>query len=631
MKKLSLISGLFLFISLAFINAQDEDDIQLNFYDGEFFLAEEEYRDALLAFQKVYNAGYEDNANINYRIGICYLNLPGEKEKAIPYLEKAVTNISDNYREGSLNEKSADLDAWLFLGNAYRIANQLNKSCNAYKEYIETTDDPGSKEVVFAQKQIEACERAKKAMDYPAEVQKESIGALYNSSMNDYNPVLSMDNNAIAYMSEQRFYDAVFFMEIENGRFTNPINITPQIQSDGDQYVTSLSKDGKKMLLSKISSFDADIMISDYEARRWTRSRNIGKPINSKFFESHACFSPDGNTIYFTSNRRESIGGMDIFVSNLNEDGEWSDPLNLGGNVNTELNEETPFICEDGKTLYFSSQGHATIGGYDIFVTRLQDDGSWSKPEALPYPVNTTDDDLFFYPLCDGIVGEEVAGYMSRIEPEGLGSGDIYKMKVIPYEGITEKEAEEEIEEIVEEEAEETLAEVEAEPEEEPVEEIIEEQVEEEKEIEEVEEVIEKPVYTLKPIYFAFDSYELSSTAKSRLDKVAEMMKSYEEIKIELQGHTDAMGPEVYNQYLSEKRAESARDYLVSKGISENRLTTKGFSELEPVAINTNPDGSDSFRGRKLNRRVEYEIDPGIKETVIIEEVEVPEDLIIKE
>jgi len=452
-------------------------------------------------------------------------------------------------------------------------------------------------------------------------------------------------------MSEQRFYDAVFFAEIENGRLSNAINITPQIQSDGDQYVTALSKDGNKMLLSKISSFDADIMISNYESRRWTKSRNIGKPVNSKYFESHACFSPDGNTIYFTSNRKESIGGMDIFVSSLNEDGEWSEPKNLGSTINTELNEETPFICEDGKTLYFSSQGHATIGGYDIFVSRLQESGTWTEPEALPYPLNTTDDDLFFHPLCDEIIGEEMAGYMTRIEEEGLGSGDIYKVKVIPYEEITEKEVEEEIEEVVET-ADETEAVTEAEPVEEPVEEVLEEpaDVVEERTEEIIEEAVEKPEeeitekpaekpvieeekqdYTIKPVYFAFDSYELSPVAKTRIDDVAEMMKTYKEIKLEIQGHADAMGPEVYNQYLSEKRAEAVKDYLLSKGINPDRLSTKGFSENEPVAINTNPDGSDSFKGRKLNRRVEYDIDPGISEKVTIEDVPVPEDLKFEE
>ncbi|MFW5820003.1 MAG: hypothetical protein ACOCWA_01835, partial [Bacteroidota bacterium] len=492
MKKLLLFSAICLFISLTFSHAQNEDDIQLNFYDGEFFLAEEEYRDALQAFQNVYKEGYQDNANINYRIGICYLNLPGEKEKAVPYLEKAVNNVSRNYREGNLNEDKANIDAWLFLGNAYRIATQLEKSCDAYKKYIEIKKSSESKEVLFAQKQIEACERAKEVINYPVKLKLENLGPLYNSSLNNYNPVLSMDYSAMAYMSEQRFYDAVYFIEIENGRFSNPVNITPQIQSDGDQYVTSLSRDGSKMLLSKISNFDADIMISTYEGKRWTRSRNIGKPINSKFFESHACFSPDGNTIYFTSNRRESLGGMDIFYSKLNEKGKWSDPVNLGPVVNTELNEETPFICDDGKTLYFSSQGHTTIGGFDIFVTRLQEDGTWSKPEALPYPINTTDDDLFFYPICNEITGEEIAGYTSRIEQEGLGSGDIYKVKSMPYEEVAEEELEEKAEEITEE-AEETVAAQEAEPLEEPVEETIEEQAEVKDEIEDIEEVIEKP------------------------------------------------------------------------------------------------------------------------------------------
>jgi outer membrane protein OmpA-like peptidoglycan-associated protein len=380
-------------------------------------------------------------------------------------------------------------------------------------------------------------------------------------------------------------------------------------------------------------------MISNYEARRWTKSENIGKPINSKFFESHACFSPDGNTIYFTSNRRESLGGMDIFSSTLNEDGEWSEPVNLGQNINTGLNEETPFMCDDGKTLYFSSQGHSTIGGYDIFMSKLQDDGTWSTPEALPYPLNTTDDDLFFFPMCE----DELRGYMARHEEDGLGSSDIYELRVQPYEEITEEEVEEEIEEITEES--ETVAETEEEPQEEPVEEVAEEEIEEvaEKEIEEVteeqqEEITEteaekpaeadQPMYSLKPVYFAFDSYELSQSARSRLDEVAEMMKAYQEIKLEIQGHTDAMGPEVYNQYLSEKRAESAKDYLIEKGINPERLTAKGFSEEKPVALNQNPDGSDAFRGRKLNRRVEYDIDPGIvDDKVTIEEVPVPEDL----
>jgi outer membrane protein OmpA-like peptidoglycan-associated protein len=632
MKKLSLsLIMLLFFTSLSsWGQATNEEEIQLNFYDGEFFLAEEDYRDALQAFLKVYEAGYQDNANINYRIGICYLNIPGEKEKAVPYLEKAVTKVSKNYREGNFKEETAPPDAYLFLGNAYRIAYQLDKSIEAYESYIEISE-ANTQELQYAKNEIEACKRAKEAIKDPAELNKENIGGLYNSAFNNFNTVLAYNGSAMAYMSEQRFYDAIYYMEIVNGRFTNPNNITPQIESDGDQYVTALSYDGTKMLLTKVSSFDADIMVSNYEARRWSKSENLGKPVNSKFFESHASFSPDGKTIFFASNRKESLGGMDIFYSELNEDGEWSEPKNLGPTVNTALNEDTPFMCRDGIALFFSSQGHETIGGYDIFYTVKDDQGNWTKPQSLPYPLNTTDDDLFFFPTC--IAGEGISGYMTLIEPEGLGSGDIYRVSLETPELAVEEEPEEPVIEVVEEEIAEEVIEV-TEPALEPEVEKIEEAAEI---VEKAEEVLaeetkqeEMRMYKVKPIFFRFDSYELSSNAIEKLDEIAEVMKSYEQIKLEIQGHTDAMGPDVYNQYLSEKRAESVKNYLVSKGVSESRLTTIGLSESLPAAINSNPDGSDNFLGRKLNRRVEFELDPGIMDEVEVEPVDVPENLKIK-
>lgn len=626
MKKLSLILTLIFSLSaaIAFSQTDEEEEIQLNYYDGEFFLAEEDYRDALLAFMKVYEEGYQDNANINYRIGICYLNIPGEKEKAIPFLEKAIKNVSEHYREGNFREEHAPPDAYLFMGNAYRIAYQLDESIEAYQSYIDLSDE-GTKEVNFAKSEIEACKRAKEAIKNPYDLNKENIGGLYNSAFNNFNTVLAYNGSAIAYMSEQRFYDAIYYMEIVNGRFTNPNNITPQIQSDGDQYVTALSYDGTKMLLTKISSFDADIMISNYEARRWSKSENLGKPINSKFFESHASFSPDGKTLFFASNRKESIGGMDIFYSELNEKGEWSEPKNIGPEINTPLNEDTPFMCRDGKALFFSSQGHETIGGYDIFYSVKDENGNWTQPEPLPYPLNTTDDDLFFYPTCQE--GEGISGYMTLIEPDGFGSGDIYRVNIVEPELV----AEEETEEVVDEVADEVIEVVEP-----PIETEIEEIEQAEEIVAEAEEVIaEEPVqdmrmYKVKPVFFRFDSYDLSSNAKAKLDEIAEVMKSFEQIKLEIQGHTDAMGPVVYNQYLSEKRAESVKNYLVSQGVSASRLTTIGLSENQPTAINTNPDGSDNFQGRKLNRRVEFELDPGILEQVEVEPVEVPENLKIK-
>ena len=275
----------------------------MNFYDGEFFLSEESYQDALISFNKVYDAGYQDNANLNYRIGVCYLNIEGEKDQAIPYLLKAVTHISENYREGNFNETAAAPDAWLFLGNAYRINNQLDKAIEAYNSFLQNYQKGYEKERTYATQQIQACNRAKKAMENPVKLETENLGNMINSSLDNFRAVQSENDSVMAFMTQQKFYDAIYFMQWLNGRWTNPVNITPQIQSDGDQYVTSLSSDGKTMYLVKISNFDSDILISHFDNRTWSKSVNIGKPINSKFFESHACISPDGKKLYFTSNR----------------------------------------------------------------------------------------------------------------------------------------------------------------------------------------------------------------------------------------------------------------------------------------------------------------------------------------
>ena len=225
-------------------------------------------------------------------------------------------------------------------------------------------------------------------------------------------------------------------------------------------------------------------------------------------------------------------------------------------------------------------------------------------PEALPYPLNTTDDDLFFFPLC----GQD-AGYMTRFEPDGFGSGDIYRVELVPYEEMAEEIAQDSIEleePVVQEPT--HLPEPVPQPEEpQPVE-------------------PERP-YRIAPIFFEFDSYALTEVAITKLDEISEVMQAFPEINIEIQGHTDSKGPDSYNQVLSERRAGTVKKYLVDKGVDTNRLTTKGFSESAPAAINTNPDGTDSFKGRKLNRRVEFKIDPGIIKNLEVEKVEVPEDL----
>jgi outer membrane protein OmpA-like peptidoglycan-associated protein/tetratricopeptide (TPR) repeat protein len=590
--------------------------IKEDFFDAEFFLSEEDYREALYSFQKVYKAGYQDNANINYRIGICYLNLPGQKEASIPYLEKAVTNISEKWVEGSFKEVTAPPDANLFLGNAYRIANRLADAIIYYNKYHEGLAKSRIEDLEYTNQQIQACERAKKVIEKPVPLLKENLGKKINTNTNNKQVIFSGDNNAMAFLTELRFYDAVFFLKKINGTWSNSMNITPQIESDGDQYPCSLSFDGQKLFLVKMSNFEADIYVSEYRMGRWMPSKPIGKPVNSsKYFESHASIAPDGKTLYFTSNRKESLGGMDIFFSKLNEKGAWSEPVNLGSVINTKLNEETPFIANDGKTLFFSSQGHENIGGFDIFKSIKQNDGTWSKPVPLPYPINTTDDDIFFFPA-----EKENSGYMTLYEPNGLGAGDLYRIEIITEPLLTEKGKEVTQPQINES----VVKEVETKPAVVKTPEKL---------------TIEKPStspapaptpsvkYLLRPIYFVTGKTELSETSIAKLDEISKALVTYPEIKLEVRGHTDDLGSLGYNQILSEKRAKAVIDYLVSKNVAPERFSMKGFSKTENIAVNVFPDGRVSLAGRKLNRRVEFKIVTDGGALLVIEPVMVPDSL----
>src|SRR4030042_4275613 len=192
------------------LSAQEMDQAELKeyFFDAEFFFAQEEYTDALYDYIELYNNGFKENANINYRIGICYLNIPGQKESSIDYLLEAVKNVSAKYKESSFNQKSAPLDAYLFLGNAYRINNLLSKAIDAYNKYKELAS--GSEEISYADQQIIACNTAIKFMDDPLKVRMTNIGDSVNGTSSNYKGVISGDGRTILYMNELPFYDAVY-------------------------------------------------------------------------------------------------------------------------------------------------------------------------------------------------------------------------------------------------------------------------------------------------------------------------------------------------------------------------------------------------------------------------------------
>jgi outer membrane protein OmpA-like peptidoglycan-associated protein/tetratricopeptide (TPR) repeat protein len=427
--RITLITIIFLGFSQIFYpqNLSEKE----TFEDGEYFFISEDYTEALSSYLRLYKRGFKNNANLNYRIGICYLESNTEKDKSIEFLEKAVTKVSDKYEEGSIKETNAPYDAYLFLGNAYRINMQLDKAITAYGKFItlSSVEKKSEKDVnankTWAQSQIEACKRAKTAITKPVRIKVTSMGKPLNTTLANYNPIISSDERCIVFITHQKLYDAIMFSTFAKNKWSNPDNITPDIQSDGDQFPCFISNDKKTLLLAKQDNFNSDIYISHFDGKIWSQSLPLNKEINSKYWESHACLSPDGKVLFFTSNRPQSIGGTDIFVSELKKPDEWGTPVNIGNTINTTFNEETPFISDDGKTLYFSSQGHENIGGYDIFFSTKDENGNWSKPVNLGYPINTPGDDLFYVPVHDKFIA-----YQAKYLKDGVGDLDLTKIEI---------------------------------------------------------------------------------------------------------------------------------------------------------------------------------------------------------
>ncbi len=590
-----------MFISMCLLSSlMVAQNVKVDFNDGEFFLAEEDYEEALYAFGKVYNRGYQENAYINYRMGMCLINITGRKTEAIPYLEKAEKSISTSVKEGKLAEVNAPPDALLYLGNAYRINMEIDKALNAYNEFAIYIDPKDNILQAFVDQQIVSCGNLLVGTTNPVEYRVGNLGQVPESHAARYNMMVSDDMETLAFMGKNPFYNGIYVAVKEGEIWRKPMNITPSVASDGNMDVVALSSDGKRMLLAVTDEFTSNIYESVYENRRWNPAISLGKPINSKYYEAHAAYSPDGKSIYFSSNRKESLGGMDIFRSDLNDDGSWSEPVNLGAGVNTILNEDSPYLSPDGNKLYFSSQGHSTIGGFDVFYTEMMVDGSWHDvPVNLGYPLNTSDDDLGISPI--GVEEETTSFIFAQAKIPGF---DLFKFEMIDRNGT-------------------------------PVPVTLEEQ----EEPEEVEVVAEEPPvvvpdkpappreYYLRPIYFDFESYELKKDGIEKLDQLTFIMEEFPSLEIEITGHTDAKGTFEYNQRLSLNRAKSVYKYLILNDIPKERLKVTGMSESVHVARNRTKDNRDAPEGRMLNRRVEFRV--GVTEGLIIEmeKVRVPDHL----
>ena len=419
-----IVSGLILIFINPIIIGQATGDHKEDFLFGEFYLEQQQYSKALPFYLSAleYNT---TSCNFNYRVGQCYMNILGENEKALEYLENAVKIVDPNFVPGRFKTTVAPPHAWLLLGDVYLLHNRLEDASRAYHKYKTYIPEGNKKEIEFITKKIIGIGISYEYQRHKADISLQNMGSTINSRFSDYNPVVSGDLKTLVFTSYWDSFDRIMVSYRTKNEWSTPIEINDELKSDGYCYTAALSYDGNTLYLIKtINPYNSDIYFSNKVDGIWQPMKALDNKINSSHRESSASISKDGNTLYFSTNKPGGEGGFDIYKANKEGDS-WKNVKNLGKAINTKYDEEAPYINASGTKLYFSSNGHESIGRMDFMFSSLDENNNWLRPKNLGLPYNTTGDDVFIVYFDD-----TQTAFFSRELADGLGKLDIYIIQV---------------------------------------------------------------------------------------------------------------------------------------------------------------------------------------------------------
>lgn len=637
----------------------DDGDKHFNQGKGTFGLARDMY-----LFANQYNP---DIAELNYKIGACYL-FTDDKYEAINYLLRAY----------ELDEQVSE-DINLLLGKAYQLVLEFENAARHYKKHKITLDEDGQdaySEVIT--KLLAECQYGRSLSRNPVRVILQNLGEGVNSKYDDYNPIFAYGDTALYFTSrrplgkakrnpiDNKYNEDIYRSSTSSAGFEQARRLDKPFNTKNNDGLVGISADGKRFLIYRGDEDNGALEIISYrdEKKSWSKPKDIAKKLQSKEGETSASLSSDGQELYYISrNSKLSTGGKDILFSRLNAKGKWEKPRNIGGLINTPYDEEGVFITADGMHLYFASQGHNSMGGFDIFRADRSENGGWSAPQNLGFPINTPDDEVFY--IMDK---SSNYGYYSTIREGGMGSKDIYKVVFLGSEKELVTSMKDQLVSgpgdkktgfltvptlhlldtsfIVTGRVLDTIDGVQ------PVFASL-SYMDPEGSIEEIKVVTndsgvyvvklpEATIYgveinatgylyfldildllgmngnekviqdfylqkievgakvVLENIYFQTGKAVLRPESNDALDQVLRFLENNPAMKIEISGHTDNTGSLRINQKLSRERAKSVVTYLVGKGIPDAMLVYEGYADSEPVASNDNPEG------REQNRRVEF-------------------------
>jgi hypothetical protein len=437
--KNSLIA-LFLFV-LCSANAQTKGDGSYKdlVQEGNYLSLEENYSLALQNYLLAF-AMDSSSALLNYNIGICYLNTLNQKNKAEAYLERAVRKVDKNCVVDNPLERSAPPLAHYYYGQAlhmnYKFDEEL-KQYELFEKYVSPKDKEWRKNIT---RDKEICAFAKLEMEGPMNVMLTNLGDSVNSEFPDYSPVLTADERMLIFTtsrpnttgglkddSGKYNEDVVVSYKDDKGNWSAPRSISDNINGSGMDAAINISPDGQTLIIYRDGGdgMGGNIYYSTFDGEGWSPLKEFGSDVNTKYWESHACLNADGTVLIFVSNRPGGFGGRDLYRCVKLPTGNWSKALNMGPVINTEYDEDGAFIHPDGRTFFFASNGHKTMGGFDIMFATLDENNQFSDVQNMGYPINTTDDDVFYVTSPDG-----KRGYFSSAKEGGFGEKDLYMVSI---------------------------------------------------------------------------------------------------------------------------------------------------------------------------------------------------------
>ena len=398
------------------------------FNEGEYFFNRKDYQEAAYYYKQIV-AQYPEHANFNFKLGECYLSMPGNETLAIPCFEKAVrsTVAKKKYKRKEITESNAPLHAYFYLGNAYRIGNRLDDALKAYTTFVNSPFYEGNYNITIVENEIMSCERAKIIRDSPIDITEVKLDSIINTEATELCAVISRDEKTLVFVRRLKFYDAIYLTTRQGNSWSTPVNLNPLVGSDGDLYPSCLSADGKALYFVKKNPTGNEIWVSFLQHATFNTAIKLGGNINSGAGESSPWVSADGTTLYFVSARKGGYGGTDIYVAKK-QNLEWGKARNLGAAINTAFDEETPCLVNNDSTLFFSSKGHNNMGGYDVFTCTF-DGRKWSEPVNLGFPLNNTSDNLGYVAVQHG-----EAGYYVKTDPASGTAEDIFRAVINPLQ-----------------------------------------------------------------------------------------------------------------------------------------------------------------------------------------------------